>query len=89
MIKKPVKWETEIGKMEFPCAHDDIEYDYDHTDGYPYLTGAVCLDCGKDITDELTEAEVSILCEQEAEDYIARQIDAAMDYEQDLRAGLL
>ena len=89
MIQKPVKWETEIGKMEFPCTHDDIEYEYDYSDGYPLLEGAVCEECGKDITDELTEAEVSILCEQEVEDYMARQIEAAMGYEQDLRAGLI
>lgn len=88
MIKKPVKWETEIGKMEFPCSHESVEYDFEY-DGYPMVVGAVCEDCGKDITDQLTEAEIHAACEQEAEDYMVRQIEAAMDYEQDVRAGLL
>ncbi len=89
MIQKPVKWETEIGKMEFPCSHESVEYEYDYSDGYPMVVGAVCEECGKDITDELTEAEIFAASEQEAEDMISRQIEAAMDYEQDMRAGLI
>lgn len=89
MIKKPVKWETEIGKMELPCSHEEVEYDFDYSDGYPLVTGAQCLDCGKDITDELSDAEIFAACEEEAENIITRQIEAAMDYESDMRAGLL
>lgn len=89
MIEKPVKWDTEIGKMELPCSHAEIEYDFDYSDGYPYVIAAICEDCGKDIIDQLTEEELHLVSRDEAEDYMARQIEAAMDYEEDMRAGLL
>jgi len=89
MIQKPVKWETEIGKMEFPCTHEELEYEFDYSDGYPLLEGAVCLECGKDMTDNLSDVEVFAACEEEAENIISRQIEAAIDYDSDMRAGLI
>lgn len=88
---KPVKWQSEISKYEVvvPCKHEDVEYEYDYEDGYPYVVGALCLDCDTDITDSLSEADIMRASEDEAENIISRQIDSAIGFDQDQRAGLL
>lgn len=86
-VAMPVKWETEISKI---CLHPEIEYDFDYGDGYPMLLGGTCIECGQDFPLEFfSESEIMDICDYEAEEMQVRQYEAARDYEDDLRAGLL
>lgn len=71
------------------CEHAEVEYEYDTNDDWPMLVGAICLDCDKDITDELSLSERGDLETEEAADMQGRAIDSAMEHQRDINAGLI
>lgn len=78
-------------KLKEVCPHEDIEYEFMY-DGepWPMFLGGHCLECEQDFpASSFSEKERYAIEQTESEDMISREIDAAMDYQRDLNAGLL
>lgn len=71
------------------CEHENVEYEYDYEDGFAFVEAAQCEDCGKDLYDSLSDAEVAHLSEAETVDVKARAIDSAIDHQREVDAGLV
>lgn len=76
-------------KLKEVCPHEDIEYEFMYDgDPVPMLLSGECLECGQ-VFKSFSEKERYAIEQTESEDMQSREIDAAMDYQRDLNAGLL
>ncbi len=78
-------------RLKEVCSHEELEYEFMYDgDPWPMFTGAHCLDCEEDFPAEsFSEAERYALEADEAENMVSSRIESAIEYDQDLRAGLL